>query len=101
MSFGSGHIMDMINKIKQNRDLRTSNRKKFKNQNREIIYKNSEKKLDVPKYKTLPNTELDELKKQIKSNAKRNNTIDLIIFSLFFLIVFAVLIWVVVLMQLV
>jgi hypothetical protein len=98
MSFGAGHIMDMINKVKQNRDLRTSNRRKFKNQNREIIYKNSEKNLAVPKYKTLPKAELDELKKQIKAKSKRNNKIDVIIFLLFFLIVFAVLIWVVVLM---
>lgn len=38
MGFGAGHILDMNNRIKQNRAQRPSNREKFKGKNREGIY---------------------------------------------------------------
>jgi len=37
MSFG-GHVFDMINRMKQNRAQRPSNRAKFKENNRTLIY---------------------------------------------------------------
>ena len=37
MGFGAGHVLDMINRMKQNRALRPSNRSKFKENNRDEI----------------------------------------------------------------
>ena len=38
MANGAGHIQDMINRMRQNRASRPSNRSRFKENNREAIY---------------------------------------------------------------
>jgi hypothetical protein len=43
---GSGHVQDMNNRIKQNRAQRPSKRPKFKENNRENIYSDSDKKVN-------------------------------------------------------
>lgn len=66
MSYGAGHILDMINRLKQNRAIRPSNKAKFKEHNRETIYSKRRK----IKFKTVPKEKLEEIKKQIRARAK-------------------------------
>lgn len=68
MSFG-GHTLDMIKRMKQNRAQRPSNRAKFKEINRTMIYsKNSE--LNPLQFKSVSEEELKEIKEQIRKRAK-------------------------------
>lgn len=60
MSHGAGHILDMINRLKQNRALRPSNRQKFKERNRNIIHTGQHKVKD----KKISAKELAVIKKQ-------------------------------------
>ena len=66
MSHGAGHILDMINRLKQNRAIRPSNKSKFKEHNRETIYSKRRK----IKFKTVPKEKLEEIKNQIRARAK-------------------------------
>ena len=66
MSYGAGHILDMINRLKQNRAIRPSNKAKFKEHNRETIYSKRRK----IKFKTVPKEKLEEIKNQIRARAK-------------------------------
>ena len=66
MSYGAGHILDMINRLKQNRAIRPSNKAKFKEHNRETIYSKRRK----IKFKTVPKEKLEEIKIQIRARAK-------------------------------
>lgn len=65
MSFG-GHVIDMVNRMNQNRAQRPSNRSKFKENNREVCHSENEKNKSHPVYKTVSKTTLTEIKKQIK-----------------------------------
>jgi hypothetical protein len=69
MGLGAGHVMDMINRMKQNRAQRPSNRSKFKENNRDGIY-SSDKKSRKPSFKTVPEKELTEIKNRIRERAK-------------------------------
>lgn len=73
MSFG-GHVFDMINRMKQNRAQRPSNRAKFKENNRTLIY-SKDSKSDPLQFKTVSDKELKEIKTQtefkIHSQTKR------------------------------
>ena len=69
MGLGAGHVMDMINRMKQNRAQRPSNRSKFKENNREGIY-SSDKKSRQPNFKTVSEKELTEIKNRIRERAK-------------------------------
>lgn len=82
---GSGHVQDMNNRIKQNRAQRPSQRPKFKENNRENIYSDSDKKVYQPKFKTLPKEELVELLNRIRERAKKDSKRKLIIYGIFFL----------------
>ena len=66
MSYGAGHILDMINRLKQYRAIRPSNKAKFKEHNRETIYSKRRK----IKFKTVPKEKLEEIKNQIRARAK-------------------------------
>lgn len=66
MGNGAGHILDMINRLKQNRAIRPSNKAKFKEHNRETIYSKRRK----IKFKTVPKEKLEEIKNQIRARAK-------------------------------
>ena len=82
MGLGAGHVLDMINRMKQNRAQRPSNRSKFKENNIDGIYT---KKQDGLKFKTVNESELDIIKQKIKVKAKKEqkkNAILLLIISL-------------------
>lgn len=61
MSFG-GHTLDMIHRMKQNRAQRPSNRAKFKENNRNLIY-SKDSKSNPLQFKTVSEKELKEIKK--------------------------------------
>lgn len=96
MSYGAGHIMDMINRIKQNRAQRPSNRPKFKENNRKGIY-STDKKTKRPIFKTVPEKELNKIKKQIRERAKAERKKERLIFGIFivfgFISTIGILIW--------
>lgn len=84
MGFG-GHVQDMISRIKLNREQRPSKRTKFKGDNRETMY-SADKKTGRLNFKTLPENELDEIKKQIRERAKAKHKRDLQVFGIIILI---------------
>lgn len=84
MGFG-GHVQDMISRIKLNREQRPSKRTKFKGDNRETMH-SSDKKTGRLNFKTLPENELDEIKKQIRERAKAKHKRDLQVFGIIIVI---------------
>lgn len=81
MSFGAGHVMDMINRMKQNREQRPSNRAKFKGNNREGIY-SSDNKSKEANFKTVPENELKEIKLQIRKHAEKERKKERILYGI-------------------
>lgn len=67
--YGAGHVMDMINRIKQNRAQRPSKRPKFKEHFREGIHSTSSP-TQHPSYKTVSPSELRHIKQQIREVAQ-------------------------------
>ena len=93
MGLGAGHVMDMINRMKQNRSQRPSNRSKFKENNREGIY-SSEHFNKHPSFKTVPEKELVEIKKRINDHAKSKQRNEQVIFWILLIVLLSVLFWV-------
>ncbi|WP_027418219.1 hypothetical protein [Crocinitomix catalasitica] len=90
MSGGAGHIMDMINRMKQNRSAKTSNRQKFE--------PNSNNSSAIPNHRTefkkVPHEELVAIKRKIHKELKRDKQKQLylsIIVLLLILVVFYIL----------
>ncbi|MBS3992983.1 MAG: hypothetical protein KGZ87_04625 [Bacteroidetes bacterium] len=84
MSYGAGHVIDMINRMKQNRDQRPSKRAKFKENQREPIYTSSQKST-IANFKTVPEKELNKMKTIIRQRAKTESKRELIILGFLFL----------------
>jgi hypothetical protein len=68
MSYGAGHVLDMINRMKQNRAMRPSKRSKFKENNREGIHATTPI-YERPNFRTVSKEQLDSVKKQIQARA--------------------------------
>lgn len=66
---GSGHAMEMIKRLRTNRSLRASNRKKFKNNSREPIHSKNVQKTN----KTISQKELIEIKNRLKKKSEEIN----------------------------
>ncbi|MCK8481707.1 hypothetical protein [Psychroserpens algicola] len=81
MGLGAGHLLDMINRMKQNRSQRPSIRSKFKENNREGIY-SSDKKSQQPKFKIVQKKELNKIKQRIQERAKSEQRKELIIYGI-------------------
>lgn len=96
MSYGAGHVMDMINRMKQNRAQRPSNRPKFKENNRDGIY-STDKKKQRPNFKTVSEKELTEIKKRIRKRAKSERKRELLFYGIFIVFglisIIGILIW--------
>jgi len=86
MSYGAGHVMDMLNRMKQNRAQRPSNRPKFKENNREGIY-SSNNEFNHSNFKTVPEKELIKIKKGIRERAKKEQNNERIMFGILILFV--------------
>ncbi|UII77086.1 hypothetical protein LV716_04660 [Flagellimonas sp. HMM57] len=78
----SGHIIDMVNRIKQNK---IPKRKKFQGDNRKLMYvRNTEATLfDFPK---ISEYELQKFKVEIKKKIKKDQAITLLLFIISFVI---------------
>ncbi len=75
MTGGAGHIMDMNNRMKQNRSMKTSKRQKFKSNNRETIFNNNPKETKV--FINIPKNDLEKLKNEIKQKIKQQQRKEL------------------------
>jgi len=67
----AGHILDMINRMKQNKALRK--RKKFKEDNRENSYSEKSARTTEYDFPTVSVAEMELIKTQIKQAAKLND----------------------------
>ena len=76
----SGHIMDMMNRIRQNAALRDSRRNKFKGGNKYSNASNSKTEYDFPK---VTSSELEIIKNKIRKEAGRENKKQRIFWTLF------------------
>lgn len=83
MGFGAGHIQDMNSRMKQNRELRPSNRQKFKGKNRQPIYSKSNE--NPQNLISVSEKELIEMKKYNSERAKMEQKRMLIIYGIFLL----------------
>jgi hypothetical protein len=85
MSGGAGHIMDMNNRMRQNRSMKSSNKQKFKSNNRDLDFKKgNSKKLE---FKKVSDKELERIKFKIRQKAKAERKREKIIFISIILII--------------
>ncbi len=92
MSFGAGHIQDMNNRMKQNRAQRPSNRAKFKDNNREAIFTDS----DIPKkpiFESVSEEDLNKIKLQIQDRAIRERQKTQLFYAIFISVCLVLFIW--------
>ena len=86
MSFGAGHVQDMNNRMKQHRSQRTSNKPKFKGNERELISQGSKFK---PEFKKVSEEKLNLIKKEIRDSNSRENLKTILVYLLVLICVFA------------
>ncbi|TXK70863.1 hypothetical protein [Mesonia sp. HuA40] len=84
MSYGAGHIMDMISRMKQNRNLRPSNRSKFKENNRQSINSTADGQ-EKPFFKKIAPDKLKQINAQIQFEAKRQRKKERLIYGVFYI----------------
>ena len=92
MSFG-GHVFDMINRMKQNRAQRPSNRAKFKENNRTLIY-SKDSKSNPLQFKTVSEEELNKIKTQIRKRSKTKRIKERIFYGIAITCVLVTIIWI-------
>ncbi|WP_422082341.1 hypothetical protein [Ulvibacterium sp.] len=90
----AGHILDMLKRIRQNRSLRPSNRQKFKEDNREVIY-NETYKENKASFKEFPESQVKEVVNTIRREAKAKRRKEFAFLALVILIVVAIVLYVV------
>lgn len=95
MGLGAGHVMDMINRLKDNRSQRPSTRAKFKEGNRDTSSRSPIKSLP-PVYKIPDKETLNAIKQEIKLQAKIRKTKNrrfLMLFTLCIVFTIALILW--------
>jgi len=82
----AGHVLDMIIRMKQNRAFRTSNKQKFRSNNREASHIDK----DALHYKTVSKEKLEKIKSKIRLKAGLVRRKEIIVISIFlvFVIIF-------------
>lgn len=80
----SGHIIDMVNRMKQNK---VSPRKKFKGDNRDVISLAEADQHTEYDFPVVSKEEMQEIKLQIKKTSKENMQMSMYIFVSSFVIV--------------
>lgn len=78
MSNGAGHIVDMMNRMKQNRELRSSNREKFREKG--FYTKNHFPNKEKKKEESLSEEELYLIRQRILKQARKEQRRELGIF---------------------
>ena len=76
-------IQDMNNRIKQNRNLRPSKRSRFKGNNRETLYAESNPE-DRPKFKEFSEFQVKKAIDKFKKQSKSEKRLELIVLTVFF-----------------
>jgi inner membrane protein involved in colicin E2 resistance len=84
MSFG-GHVINMVNRIKQNNALKNTRRRKFKGGNDYSKISTTKTEYDFPKVSKL---KLDQLKTSIRAKAKKETKKQLKFIIIFIVITF-------------
>lgn len=75
-------IQDMNNRMKQNRNLRPSKRAKFKGNNREVLYTESNKE-DKPKFKEFSEFQIKKVIDRFREQSKSKKRLELIFLTVF------------------
>ena len=83
MSSGAGHILDMMNRIRQNAALKVSRRDKFKGNNRKGFYSKKEQSKPEYDFPKVSDSELKLIKSKIKKEALKEHRKQLLIWVLF------------------
>ena len=81
----AGHVLDMINRMKQNRAIRTSNKQKFRSNNREATH--SDKGAGALHYKEVTTEELEKVKSKIRLKARFERKKEIFVITFFIVIV--------------
>ena len=84
MSGGAGHLADMNNRLRQNRAAKTSNKQKFKGNNRSLDFKVSESK-KLKEVQVSPE-EMTEIKKKIRREIIQERRRDILIVAVVMLL---------------
>jgi len=79
----AGHILDMIIRMRQNRAIRTSNKQKFRSNNREVSHSDK----DALHYKKVSKEKLQKIKDKIRLKAGLERRKELIVISIFLVLV--------------
>jgi len=87
MSGGAGHVLDAINRLRNNRSLRTSKRQKFKSNNQDLTFSTD----NVIRQKEISKDELERIIDDIRKNTKKEQIRDGILFVLITLFVILIL----------
>ncbi len=90
MTGGAGHISDMNNRMKQNRSMKTSNKPKFKSNNRNLNFSKGESEKLV--FKKVSEDKLILIKNEIRRKAKSERKKESIIFTSILIILIIILI---------
>ena len=76
MSFGAGHVIDMVNRMRQNRSLRPSNKAKFKENERKAVYEGTGK----AEFNKVSPGKLARIKEAIRKSAEADKRRDKVLF---------------------
>jgi hypothetical protein len=89
MSGGAGHIADMNNRMKQNRSMKTSNKPKFKSNNRDLNFSSGESQKLT--FKKVSEEELARIKTEIRNKEQSERKKERIVITLTALILIIIL----------
>ncbi len=79
MSGGAGHLADMNNRMRQNRAAKTSNKLKFKGNNRSLNFKSSDSKKRIKV--AVSSEELEVIKSRIRNKIGQEQRRNILIVS--------------------
>ncbi|MCZ4694057.1 hypothetical protein DWB61_02855 [Ancylomarina euxinus] len=81
----AGHVLDMIIRMRQNRAIRTSNKQKFRSNNREAAHRDNG--AEALHYKVVPKERLKNIKAKIRLKARFEQRKEIIVIFIFFMLV--------------
>ena len=86
MSGGAGHVMDMNNRMRQNRSMKTSNKQKFKSNSQELNFKFGN--VEIIEFKKVSEEALEKIKNEIRLKGKKERKKDRLVFFIFAFVLF-------------
>ncbi|WP_196888101.1 hypothetical protein [Aureivirga sp. CE67] len=87
MMTGGGHMQDMLNRVKQNRGLGSSKKRKFKGNNRELLTLKEEQIYSSYRDKKVSPEKLKAIKQKIRERANKENRIELSLYIIVFILI--------------